>query len=286
MERPRVVLSVGASVDGKVTLTRQQILMRQPSARLWAGMVPPDADPLHEDFLELVRQQYGCTATLEGSGSLTDDDETQPLPAFDGDPDELYADFLPPEVTGQPSPPRMWFTVVDGRGRIRWNEEQPGWDVLVLACRSTPAGYLGYLQRQRICYLVSGHDRVDLAKALSTMATRLGIRCVLSTAGGGLNGALLRAGLIDELSLTLAPALVGGLGTPSVLDGPPLAIGQRPTPLRLLSLHADTAGTVRLRYEVLRDSASQPHQVSQPGIPVTTHTGPQSEDQRKAEQPG
>jgi 2,5-diamino-6-(ribosylamino)-4(3H)-pyrimidinone 5'-phosphate reductase len=150
----------------------------------------------------------------------------------------------------------MWFTAVDGRGRIRWTEKHPGWDVLALVCRSTPADYLGYLRRQRICYLVSGHNRVELAKALSAMATQLGIRCVLSTAGGGLNGALLRAGLIDELSLTLAPALVGGLGTPSVLDGPPLAVGERPTPLRLLSLHADTAGTVRLRYEVLRDGAS------------------------------
>ena len=251
MERPRVVLSVGASVDGKVTLTRQQILMRQPSARLWVDMVPPDADPLHEDFLELVRQQYGCTATLEGSGSLAADDAEPPLPAFDGEPAQLYADFLPPEVTGQPSPPHMWFTAVDGRGRIRWTEKHPGWSVLVLVCRTTPAAYLGYLRQHRICYLLSGHDRVDLAKALSTMATKLGIRCVLSTAGGGLNGALLRAGLIDELSLTLYPALVGGLGTPSVLDGPPLAIGECPTPLRLLSLHADTAGTVRFRYEVL-----------------------------------
>ena len=252
-----MVVSVVASVDGKVALTRQQMLMQQPSARLWADMVPPDADPVHEDFLELVRQQYGCTATLEGSGSLAADGaEPQPLPAFEGDPAGLYADFLPPEVTGQASPPRMWFAAVDGRGRIRWTEQHPGWDVLVLVCRSTPAGYLGHLRRQRTCYLVSGHDRVDLATALPAMAAKLGIRCVLCEGGGGLTGALLRAGLIDELSLTLAPALIGGLGTPSVLDGPPLAVGERPTPLRLLSLHADTAGTVRLRYQVLRDAAA------------------------------
>ena len=257
MERPRVVVSVVASVDGKVTLSRQQILMQQPSARLWADMVPPAADPLHEDFLELVRQHYGCTATLEGGGSLAADDaEPQPLPAFEGNAAGLYADFLPPEVTDQASPPRMWFAAVDGRGRIRWTEQHPGWDVLVLVCRSTPADYLGYLRRQRICYLVSGYDRVDLGAAMSTMATKLGIRCVLCEGGGGLNGALLRAGLIDELSLTLAPALVGGLGTPSVLDGRPLAVGERPTPLRLLSLHTDTAGTVRLRYQVLRDGTA------------------------------
>jgi hypothetical protein len=38
----------------------------------------------------------------------------------------------------------MWFTVVDGRGRIRWTETQPGWDVLVLVCRATSADYLGF----------------------------------------------------------------------------------------------------------------------------------------------
>ena len=206
MERPRVVMSVSASVDGKVTLSRQQVLMQQPSGRLWAPMAPPDADPLQEDFFELVRRQYGCNATLEGSGSLVADGaEPPPLPPHESDPAELYTDFLPPEVTDQPSPPHLWFTVVDGRGRIRWTEKHADWDVLVLVCRSTPADYLGYLQRERICYLLAGDERVDLAGALAAMATQLGVRCVLSTAGGGLNGALLRAGLIDELSISLVP---------------------------------------------------------------------------------
>ena len=118
MGRPRVVMSVSASVDGKVTLSRQQVLMQQPSGRLWAAMAPPDADPLPEDFFELVRRQYGCNATLEGSGSLVADGaDPPPLPPHERDPAELYTDFLPPEVTGQPSPPHVWFTVVDGRGR-------------------------------------------------------------------------------------------------------------------------------------------------------------------------
>lgn len=254
MERPRVVMSVGASADGKVTLTREQILMQQPSGGIWAAMEPAAVDPMQESFLEQARRQYGCNATLEGSGSLVVDGvEPPPLPAYQGDPAELYADFLPPDITSQPSPPHMWFTTVDGRGRVRWTEEHPDWDILVLVCRSTPADYLAYLRQKRICYLVSGTDRVDLAGALAAMATKVGIRCVLSTAGGGLNGALLRAGLIDELSLTIAPALVGGLGTPSVLDGTPLAIGEHPTSLRLLAVHTDAGGSVRLHYEVQRD---------------------------------
>lgn len=254
MARPRVVVRVGASVDGKVTLTRQQILMDQPSGRLWNALSPPAADPLGDDFLEAVRQQYGCNSILEGSGSLVNEgSEPSPLPPYDQDPTDLYTHHLPPDITGKPSPPRMWFTTVDGRGRVRWTEDHEDWDILVLVCHSTPADYLAYLRREHICYLVAGHDRVDLTEALELMGSLLGISCVLSTAGGGLNGALLRADLIDELSLTIAPALVGGLGTPSVLDGPPLEVGQEGTPLRLLAVHADLGGSVRLRYQVIRD---------------------------------
>jgi 2,5-diamino-6-(ribosylamino)-4(3H)-pyrimidinone 5'-phosphate reductase len=250
-KRPRVVVSLGASVDGKVALTRHALLMHQPSSDLWAAMTPRAADPVPIDILEVVRQQYGCNAILEGSGSLVAEDEIpEELPTYGGDTVGLYRHFLPPDVVGQSSPPHMWFTVVDSRGRVRWTEKHQNWDVLVLVARSTPANYLGYLRREHLCYLVVGEDRVDLAQGIAAMGTELGVSCVLSTAGGGLNGALLRAGLIDELHLTLAPALIGGLGTPSVMDGPPLAVGEAPTRLQLLSVHTDTGGSVRLHYAV------------------------------------
>ncbi|MGZ0153546.1 dihydrofolate reductase family protein [Kribbella sp. WER1] len=250
-QRPRVVVSVGASVDGKVALARDALLMRRPSSELWSALRPPAAEKV--DILEMVRTRFGCSAILEGSGSLIPEDETPgELPAYDGDVAELYEHFLPPEITAQVSPPHMWFTTVDSRGRVRWTEKHENWDVLVLVSRSTPADYLAYLRRERICYLVTGDERVDLPAAIEAMGTELGITYLLSTAGGGLNGALLRADLIDELYLTVYPALVGGLGTPSVTDGPPLPIGQPATQLKLLSTHTDTAGTVHLHYAVPR----------------------------------
>lgn len=234
-ERPRVIVGVTASADGKVALTRDGILMHRPSSDVWAAMVPPSSDPVPVDMLDLLQRQYGCNAVLEGSGSLVvEDDVPEELPAYTGSTDGLYQHFLPSDITRQPSPPHRWFTVVDSRGRVRWTEKHEDWDELVLVARSTPADYLAYLRREHICYLVAGDQRVDLAEAVTAMRTELGITCVLSAAGGGLNGALLRAGLIDELHLTIAPALIGGLGTPSVMDGPPLALGVAPTRLELL----------------------------------------------------
>lgn len=252
-QRPRVVVGVEASVDGKVALARNALLMRQPNTELWGSMTPEVADSVAIDVIEVVRQQYSCNAILEGSGSLVGEDEIpDELPAYDGDAGGLYEHFLPAAVIGRRSAAHMWFTVVDSRGRVRWTEKHEGWDALVLVARSTPAEYLGYLRREGICYLVVGEERVDLKRAVVAMGTELGIRCILSTAGGGLNGALLRADLIDELHLKLAPALVGGLGTPSVMDGSPLAVGEAPTRLELLSAQSDAAGAVRLHYVVRR----------------------------------
>jgi riboflavin biosynthesis pyrimidine reductase len=74
----------------------------------------------------------------------------------------------------------------------------------------------------------------------------------VSEAGGGLNGALLRAGLVDELHLVLLPTLIGGHATPATFDGPPLAAEDLPTPLRLLDSHVSADDTVWLHYQVDR----------------------------------
>ncbi|HAZ63316.1 MAG TPA: hypothetical protein DCZ72_06870 [Armatimonadetes bacterium] len=67
---------------------------------------------------------------------------------------------------------------------------------------------------------LDGH--VDLA-ALAAELGRRGLLDILCEAGGGLTGALLRAGLVDEVAAIVAPKLVGGSG-PTAWTGP----GQEP----------------------------------------------------------
>jgi len=93
---------------------------------------------------------------------------------------------------------------------------------------------------------------VEAARELELMADRLGVSCVVSKVGGGLNGALLRAGLIDEVQVVIVPALIGGLGTPTSFDGLPLLDAQLPTALRLRSVQTTTDGVVWLHYDVER----------------------------------
>ncbi len=254
-DRPRVVVSAGMSIDGRVTLRRDSLLM-EDAGRIWASVLPPSASALEDLRQAHLDAVHRPKAVLEGSGSLVTDD-AGPLPGLsEPDPpstEALYADFLPDEILQRPDHDK-WFAVVDGRGRVRWTQKggSGGWDVLVLVAKATPAAYLSYLRRERISYLVAGDERVDLTLALRRMRQRLGIECVLSKAGGGLNGALLRAGLVDEIQLIVSPTVVGGLGTPSVFDGPELAKGQAPTKLRLRSAQVETDGMLWLAYDVVR----------------------------------
>jgi hypothetical protein len=254
MDRPRVVVLNGASVDGRLAVSPDRLLLSGDER--WQDL----AEESDLDVFKWLKAHHKPGATLEGSGSFVlEGQESGSLPLFDGNRDVLYQDFVPAAKLSSPDL-RGWFTVVDGRGRVRWGhrdgaafgEDWAGWYLMVLVGYHTPPEYLAYLRREDIPYLVAGEGRVDLEQALIKMKALLGIECVLSTGGGRLNGALLRAGLIDEVNVEYLPALIGGVETPSLYDAPALGPDERPTRLELVSCVSQSGGRVWLRYKVVR----------------------------------
>lgn len=248
MDRPRIVTHNVASVDGRLTIAPGVSLLAGDDR--WAA-VAGDGDPY-----AWVRATHDPEVLLEGSGSFVDDDtppvdHTDDHTDGDGDAADLY---LPAEVVDAPG--RRWLAVVDGRGRVRWQfKEWPdpawaGWHIVVLTSRAVTPEHLAWLRSERIPYLVAGDGPVDLAEAMRLLGTELGARTVVSTAGGRLNGALLRAGLVDEVDVEYFPAVIGGRGTPSLFDAPPLKPDENPVALRLLEVTTTDDGHVRARYAV------------------------------------
>jgi 2,5-diamino-6-(ribosylamino)-4(3H)-pyrimidinone 5'-phosphate reductase len=257
LNRPKVVVLNSASVDGRIAVSPDMLLLHGDER--WHAVEEWSPITGSSNVFETLKFIHKPQATLEGSGSfLKEDDEPDPLPPFEDDPQTLYQDFLPDGIVHRPEH-RGWFTAVDGRGRIRWyykeypDEAWKGWYPLVLVAHHTPAEYLAYLQREDIPYLVAGGEEeyVDLHLALEKMKSKLGVTCVLSTAGGKLNGALLRAGLVDEINVELLPAIIGGVETPSLFDSPALKPNEWPTRLELISAQVQAGGRAWLRYQVV-----------------------------------
>jgi riboflavin biosynthesis pyrimidine reductase len=90
----------------------------------------------------------------------------------------------------------------------------------------------------------SGADpgQVDEAALLAGLAAR-GMRRVLTEGGPMLLGAFVQRDLLDELCLTIAPYLVGGLAR-RIATGP----GQVLTRMRCAHLLTDDAGYLYARY--------------------------------------
>ncbi|WP_454300418.1 dihydrofolate reductase family protein [Salana multivorans] len=242
---PKVVITTTASVDGRIALSRTSLLLQPDVARRWSTMKPDGTDEL----LGSRREEHGATVTLEGSGSfLVEGAPPVVLPAPVLTEAELREDFLPRRTP-------LWFVVADSRGRVDWSF---GGDdttaLLVLVCEATPSGYLQLLHDRGIGYLTAGRERVDLAEALATIRATLGAETVVADSGGTINAALLWAGLVDEIDVVTLPGLVGGFGTPSIMDGEPLDDDAMPLRLELITCDVTPAGLVRTRYRVVNES--------------------------------
>ena len=90
--------------------------------------------------------------------------------------------------------------------------------LVVVLTEAVGDSHLAGLRQDSVAYIFAGERELDLAAALDTLHREVGIRRLLLEGGGAVNGALLGAGLVDELSLIIAPSVEGVPDGPAVFD--------------------------------------------------------------------
>ncbi len=90
--------------------------------------------------------------------------------------------------------------------------------VVVLLGRDVPDHHLAELAADGISYVVAEDEAMDVGAMLEVLGRELGIERLLLEGGGHVNGSFLAAGLVDEISLLIAPAIDGGEGITGVFD--------------------------------------------------------------------
>jgi 2,5-diamino-6-(ribosylamino)-4(3H)-pyrimidinone 5'-phosphate reductase len=143
---------------------------------------------------------------------------------------------------------------IDPSGRLAWESNDIDGDhVVAILSQQVSDDYLAFLRERGVSYLLAGARDVDLLLALEKIGERFGVRTLMLEGGGRINGGMLRAGLIDELSLLVAPVADGRSGTPALFDIEGDDVGPHRLALDTVERRADDI--LWLRYRVERRAA-------------------------------
>jgi len=196
--RPYVLCHMTGSLDGRIKVRR------------WTNL---DADGHYETVHERLEGDAWMCGRITMQGYA---DSATPLaepPAEDGTPLPRTDHVATADASG-------YAVALDARGRLDWGARNDieGDHVVVVLTESVSDGHLRRLRAGGQSYLFAGRETVDFALALEKLGRLFGIGRLLVEGGGRINGAMLKAGVVDELSLLVAPTIDGVIGTPALFD--------------------------------------------------------------------
>lgn len=226
MERPFVFVNMAMTADGKITSSKREL--------------PRFTSDTDRSTMDRLRAE--ADAILVGAGTLRADDphlhvrerEMRSYRSSLGKPEGLLAVIV--TASGRVDPAWRVFHDSGISGRIVATTDEaadPG-------LRSLP----GDAEVWRL-----GTGEVDLHELLRRLRAR-GVERLLVEGGGETNWALVRADLVDELYLTIAPALLGGRIAPTPVGGEGFAMADQKK-LRLVDL-TRVGDELFCRYRVVR----------------------------------
>ncbi|WP_152046975.1 dihydrofolate reductase family protein [Aureimonas psammosilenae] len=228
--KPHVLCHMVSSIDGRILHER------------WR----PNADAA-SDLFETIHDKLGGDAWVVGR--VTGQEfakRSEPYPKGEG-VGFAREDHLPKRGAD------AYGVVLDAAGKIAWGRADIGGDpIVVVLTEDVSDAHLAGLRSDGVGYLFAGKDEIDLALLLAKLEAALGVKRLLLEGGGGVNGSFLRAGLVDEISLVVCPAVDGAKGAPAVFDSSDEMEGAT-AGVRGLALESHEVldgGAVWLRYKV------------------------------------
>lgn len=157
---------------------------------------------------------------------------------------------VPPGDFVAPHRSRTFAITLDPSGKLVFKRgDIDGEHVIVALTGKAPKAHLAHLREKGVSYIIGGSKSIDLPVVMRKLRALFGIRKILLEGGGKINGSFLAAGLIDELSVLVAPVADGRVCVSTMLDAG--TAKSSVTGLKLLSHKSRPGGIVWLRYKVV-----------------------------------
>lgn len=150
-------------------------------------------------------------------------------------------------------PVKAFAVVIDPSGKCYWDSNMVSTEhVIEVLTEKVPAHYLEHLRSKNVSYIFGGKTELDLQLVLKKLYKLFGIKRIRIDGGGHVNGSFLKAGLIDEFSLVLAPLADGTIGAPTVFEAEKGYGKRKATHFTLKSVKKIYNDFLWIRYQVIK----------------------------------
>lgn len=234
MNRPYIICHILSALDGKITGE----FMGMESAR-----------SVSEEYGR-IRTEYQADAWLYGTVT-TKEFTGWRKPELDFGAEVPAGDFVAEAQAD------LYYVSVDTQGEIGWESGtfrkagRPDAHVIEVLTEQTPAAYRAYLRQHGVSYILAGSKLLDSKLAVEKLYQLFEIDTLLICGGGTINWTFLQQGVVDELSLLLAPAADGNPDSVTVFEKSPLLPPGSPATFRLKNIERLKDDGVRLVYTVI-----------------------------------
>lgn len=237
MKQPFVVCHMLTSLDGKID---------------GDFFGTPEAASALKAYSDL-RVFYGCQATLYGTTTMLGgyaDGKVSGLTAVKNPP--MRKDWVNPAGKDMGN----FIVSVDPKGELAFSSHslakkgRPAAHVIEVLTEQASPEYLAYLQDLGISYLFAGEKILNCSLLLEKLYTLFGIERLMVAGGGVMNWSFLQEGLIDELSLVIAPVADGSTTAVSCFEKANFMPSHAPVAFRLKEAKSMDGNALWLRYEL------------------------------------
>ncbi len=122
--------------------------------------------------------------------------------------------------------------------------------IIILTTRNAEKKRITALRKVADEVKIFGERTVNFAEAFRWLREKHNVKKIVCEGGGETNAALIRAGVVDELNLTICPLLLSGAHAPTISDGRGIASLEIAPRLKVKSLK-QVKGEIFLIYKIL-----------------------------------
>lgn len=226
--KPRVICHMMCSVDGRI-LTKN-----------WGRV-------LGTSEYERIGNTFGSNAWMCGRETMEQDfASSKPLKL------KRISTRIPKEEDFVANAQATSFAIaIDRGGKLHWEKNTIGDDhIISILTERVSNSYLGHLREMGISYIVAGRKDVDFKLAIQKLGKLFPVKTLLLEGGGHINGGLLKAGQIDELSILYVPVADGTPGTTTLFEVTEVKQTTAAAKLKLSSVKRLENDVVWMRYTV------------------------------------